>query len=212
MSRIAAAVAAWALLGSGMLFAQSTNAPSDDPLAGLNLDGSDKAVSVPETFLGKFSGHLVVLNGNHAKPANPALLDGVKFVAFYYSASWCAPCRAFTPQLVEFYNSFKATHPNFELIFVDRDSDTDSMLDYMSGDKMPWPAVRFDDINSRKLRATQFMGTGIPCLVLVDDTGRVLSDSFVNGEYVGPSVVMDAIRQKVPQSTTDATAPTSSAP
>lgn len=174
---------------------------SDNPLAGLKLNGDadgSNADAAPESFLGKFSGHLVVLNNGHTKPADRALLDGVKYVAFYYSASWCAPCRAFTPKLVTFYNNFKPMHPNFELIFVNRDESEDDMLAYMVSDNMTWPAVRFDDIDSSRLKARQFEGSGIPDLVLVDDQGKVLADSFVDGEYYGPDPVMNAIMQKVP--------------
>ena len=89
--------------------AQNTNAASDNPLAGLKLDdGPADPNAVAQTpFLQKFNDHLVVLNGDRTKPADPALLNNVKFVAFYYSAIWCPPCRAFTPKLVEFYNSLQ---------------------------------------------------------------------------------------------------------
>ena len=200
MFRFLAAVTSLALLGGGPLLAQSTNTASDNPLAGLKLDDSDGSTSAASTpFLAKFDDHLVVLNGDHTKPADPATLKGVQFVAFYYSASWCPPCRAFTPKLVEFYNAFKSSHPNFELIFVDDDSDADAMLGYMVMDKMPWPAVRFDDISSSRVQAKKYMGPGIPDLVLVDANGKVLADSWVGGNYAGPDSVIDAIKQQVPQ-------------
>ena len=203
MSRIVSVLAVLALLGPISVRAQNTNTTSDNPLAGLDLGGGAKSADAPSDFLAKFTDHLVVLNHDRTKPADPATLNGVKYVAFYYSASWCPPCRAFTPQLVDFYNSFKKSHPNFELIFVDRDQDADSMIAYMSMDQMPWPAVRFDDASSESLNATKFMGTGIPDLVLVDANGHVLADSFVNGSYAGPYTVLDAIRNMVPAPATN---------
>ncbi len=143
-----------------------------------------------------FGPHLVQLNGGQLKPFDAAALKDVKYYAFYYSASWCPPCRAFTPTLVSFYNEFKAKHPDFELIFVNHDQNADDMLAYMKGDAMTWPAVRFDDIDGTK--ANQYCGEGIPDLVLVDAGGKVLADSFNGSEYRGPQAVIDDIKRIVP--------------
>ncbi len=124
-------------------------------------------------------------------------LAGVKYWAFYYSASWCPPCRAFTPELVNFYNEFKPSHPDFELIFVNDDRSDGDMINYMKGDSMPWPAIWYQDIDNPDLNAKKYEGPGIPCLVLVDANGNVLSDSFRNGDYVGPQVVLNDIRNLV---------------
>ena len=66
---------------------------------------------------------LVSLQGKKLHRFDDAPLAGTKYFAVYYSASWCAPCKAFTPKLVEFYNRIKPANPNFELIFVSRDRD-----------------------------------------------------------------------------------------
>ncbi len=49
--------------------------------------------------------------------------------AFYFSAHWCPPCRAFTPKLVEFYNANAGKKTKFEIIFVSSDHDQKSMED-----------------------------------------------------------------------------------
>jgi nucleoredoxin len=159
------------------------------------------SVGAPATttpFLAKFANHLLALNSDgDPKAYDDSKLAGVKYVAFYYSASWCPPCRAFTPDLVSFYNGFKPSHPNFELIFVNADRSDGDMINYMKGDSMPWPAVWYADIQNPDLNARQFCGPGIPCLVLVDSNGNVLSDSFRNGNYVGPQQVVDDISSMV---------------
>ena len=129
------------------------------------------------------------------KAFDASTLKDVKYFAFYYSASWCPPCRAFTPKLVDFYKEFKPKHPNFELIFVNHDQSEDKMLAYMTGDSMTWPAVRFDDIE--KVQGNQYCGRGIPDLVLVDAGGTVLSDSFNGYQYLGPYKVIDDIKRMV---------------
>lgn len=43
------------------------------------------------------AGKLVRLEGGALRPWDVTRLAGVKFFALYYSASWCGPCRQFTP-------------------------------------------------------------------------------------------------------------------
>ncbi|CAG9862266.1 unnamed protein product [Phyllotreta striolata] len=47
------------------------------------------------------------------------LPEGIK--GFYFSANWCPPCRAFTPQLADIYRIIRKKEPNFEIIFVSSD-------------------------------------------------------------------------------------------
>jgi len=148
-------------------------------------------------FAAKFKGSLLVMDGGSPRMLDTNTLAGVKYWAFYYSASWCPPCRAFTPDLVSFYRDFKPSHPDFELIFVNDDRSEDDMLAYMRNDSMPWPAVWFNDINDPSLEAKQYCGDGIPCLVLVDANGNVLSDTYVGGQYTNPHHVIDDIQTMV---------------
>jgi nucleoredoxin len=143
----------------------------------------------------KLAGHLVAVKDDHFENFDTAGLKDVKYFAFYFSASWCPPCKVFTPKLVDFYNSFKPGHPDFELILLDQDASQEEMLSYMIAGKMPWPAVRFDAIDSAD--ANKYRGEGIPDLVLVDAQGKVLSDSFDGYTYLGPDKVLDDIKQMV---------------
>jgi len=143
----------------------------------------------------KLDHHLVVLDHGALKPFDAASLSKVKYFAFYYSASWCPPCRIFTPKLVDFYKSFKPEHPNFELIFVDQDPDPDAMLAYMKGDAMPWPTVRFEDVDS--ITADQDHGEYIPDLMLVSADGKVLYHSTAGPDYVEPGQVLNEIKSLV---------------
>lgn len=40
---------------------------------------------------------------------------GKKSIALYFSASWCKPCKEFTPRLVEMYNKKKAEGEDMEV-------------------------------------------------------------------------------------------------
>jgi len=148
-------------------------------------------------FPAKFSNSLMIMDDGTPRNLDTSKLAGVKYWAFYYSASWCPPCRAFTPDLVSFYRDFKPSHPDFELIFVNDDRNEQDMLDYMTSDAMPWPAIWYADIDNPELEAKKYCGEGIPCLVLVDADGHVLSDTYQNGQYTDPHHVIDDIRATV---------------
>jgi nucleoredoxin len=122
----------------------------------------------------------------------------VKYLAVYFSAHWCGPCRAFTPDLVEFYKNQKAEHPEFELIFVSSDRSEEEWENYILEEEMPWYAVQFR--KSAKSKLKDYCGPGIPCLVLMTPDGKVLSDSYVDDEYVGPRKVMADLEQLLAKS------------
>ena len=188
-----------AVLGGFYFYLQSTSSVAEPAPANTTLASVATEAPSLQGIAARFDKHLFVL-GPHGDVHgfDSAKLTGVKYFAFYYSASWCPPCRAFTPDLVQFYNDFKPAHPNFELIFVGRDASDGDMVNYMKSDSMPWPAVWYQDNDDRALNAKQYMGSGIPDLVLVDAYGRILADSFRGGRYVGPRYVMQEIQQVVP--------------
>jgi len=95
-------------------------------------------------------------------------LRNVRYFAFYFSASWCQPCKMFTPQLVEFYKEAKKVRPEFEIIFVSADRSAEKMEAYMQDDQMPWPAVRYDAIDAS---IRKFGARFIPWLTVVTDDG-----------------------------------------
>jgi nucleoredoxin len=183
---------------------KSAAAPANDnPLAGLNLDGSTGSHSGGSTaaspFVAQFNGHLLVMDHGTPKEFDASTLKDVKYWAFYYSASWCGPCRAFTPKLVDFYKYFKKSHPNFEVIFVGNDGTQDAMLAYMKTDEMPWPSMKYPDLDKPAVSVKKYFGPGIPDLVLTDENGKVLSDSYQGQDYVGPQKVIDDIKKIVPR-------------
>ncbi len=133
---------------------------------------------------------LVAVDGGAIRPRDDARLAGVKFYGLYYSASWCAPCRAFTPELIDAYNKIHAIYPEFEIVLVNCDHSAGDMAAYMRDDHMPWPALAWTALHETPA-ITHYAGSGIPCLVLIDAEGKVLSDSFRWGTYVGPDAVLD---------------------
>lgn len=117
-----------------------------------------------------------------------------KYYAFYYSAHWCPPCRQFTPKLVQFYNQMKRSGADFEIIFISADRSKRQMYQYMKGDGMAWRAVDFEK-GKGSYDIMKYSGSGIPCLVFIDHKGKVLSDSYRNGNYVGPYRVLEEMEK-----------------
>ena len=134
--------------------------------------------------------HLVALSGKKLVAFDSAPLAGKKFLAVYYSASWCGPCRAFTPDLVKWYKRNKSKAGLFELVFVSADRSEEQMAAYMVDDKMPWPALEFPSIRMGNPIVGKG-GPGIPSLVVFDATGKAVAESHVNGKYVGPRQVLE---------------------
>jgi nucleoredoxin len=66
------------------------------------------------------------------------------------------------------------------------------MQTYMRETGMPWPAVDYQKLESKEA-IRKYAGSGIPCLVLVDSTGKVISDSYAGTEYLGPDKVLVAL-------------------
>ncbi|XP_048132428.1 probable nucleoredoxin 1 [Rhodamnia argentea] len=121
---------------------------------------------------------LIRNNGDQVKVDS---LKGKK-IGLYFSASWCGPCRRFTPTLVEVYNEL-SPRGDLEIIFVSGDKDEESFSGYFS--KMPWLAIPFSDSDIRSSLNKVFKVRGIPRLVFLDGAGTVSTDSGVKivGEY-----------------------------
>ncbi|XP_028796232.1 probable nucleoredoxin 1 [Neltuma alba] len=114
--------------------------------------------------------YLVRNNGDQVKIES---LKGKK-VGLYFSASWCGPCRRFTPTLVELYNQVSAKG-DFEIVFLSIDKDEDAFKGYFS--KMPWLAIPFSDSDTRNHLNGLFKMRRIPLLVILDENGKVATEN-----------------------------------
>ncbi len=159
------------------------------PVLGLLLALSALAQDIPTQLNGK----LVALRGKSALPFAAPDLPKTKYIALYFSAGWCGPCHQFTPDPMKFYNEMKPTHPEFEVVFMSEDQGASAMEKYMSEMSMPWPALRYSAVKGSRL--AKYAGGGIPDIVLLNENGEVLSDSYVSGNYVGPHKVIRDLKK-----------------
>ncbi|GET90401.1 tryparedoxin, putative [Leishmania tarentolae] len=101
-----------------------------------------------------------------------------KTLFFYFSASWCPPCRGFTPQLIDFYKAH-AKAKNFEVVLISWDEEAKDFKDYY--EKMPWLALPFEDRKGMEFLNSGFRVESIPTLIGVDaDTGKIITTQARN--------------------------------
>ncbi len=122
--------------------------------------------------------------------------EPTKYYLFYKTASWCPPCRKFTPFLVNFYNEYKMKYGNqFEIILLTGDQSYDDMERYANSKQMGWPHLAPEFVTEFNT-LFRFPGTGIPNLILTDIQGKVLKTSYgPAGQYYGPAAPMQELQR-----------------
>lgn len=131
------------------------------------------AAAEPKPALREFFGKdLLTAKG---KKADLADLNG-KTIALYFSASWCPPCRAFTPRLVELAEKLQSEGKPFEIVLVGCDQTEQKALDYMKSHSMPGYLIP-PEADSNRALSKRYHVTGIPYLVIIDDNGDTLDAS-----------------------------------
>jgi len=104
-----------------------------------------------------------------------------KHLMLYFSASWCPPCRAFTPKLSEFYSQLKAQRTDFELLFVSSDKTEEEFNEYFK--KMSFGALPFQYRDTKAALNKLFGVSGIPSLIILgpedEDGNRLLINDKV---------------------------------
>lgn len=118
-------------------------------------------------------------DGTEVKPIGD-IRDNATAFAFYFSASWCPPCRSFTPMLIELYNNTRET--GLEIIFVGLDQTEEAHNKYFA--KMPWTGVPWygeesDKEDPRQTLTQEFKIRGIPHLAITDRTGKIVDTQGV---------------------------------
>jgi len=113
----------------------------------------------------------------------PSTLEG-KWLVLYFSASWCAPCRAYTPQLNQLAGEVDRSKVDF--IFVSCDRSEDAFNGYF-GTKMSnlW-AIPFSSVVREELQALCKV-RGIPAVVVISPEDQIITNQgrrLLNKAYV----------------------------
>jgi len=93
-----------------------------------------------------------------------------KVVLVDFWATWCGPCVAEIPNIVEAHKKYNAK--GFEVIGVSLDRGDEEIVKFLEAKKLPWQSINVAD--SRKL-ADRYKVNAIPQPILVGRDGRVVS-------------------------------------
>lgn len=164
-------------------FRVKPNTPADDYVTSLPSPAASlcDVSSQVAALVGGAGANLVNARGETVTAAS---LAG-KVVGFYCSASWCGPCRNFTPRLAQFYAQMKQAGRPFEVVFMSCDRDPKSFADYLS--HMPWLAVQYD--SPAREQALGTLGVqGIPMLSIVAPNGKMVEANAVQKNLSGAAL------------------------
>lgn len=134
----------------------------------------------------EFLGERVQKNVKGSVVLTNKALKNVKLIGLYFSASWCPPCKQFSPILKQFYHTVnditeekeddedennKNKKPrNLEIIYVSSDRTIPSFEEYYAT-LQPFLTISVkskDCIAIKQKLAQQFLITGLPSLIILD--------------------------------------------
>lgn len=159
----------------GPLFRKSTN-ESIQQMAE-SFQGTLRRLSLPGNPM-EITGTL--LNG---KPFDQSTLTG-KVVLVDFWATWCGPCIAEIPNVLEAYKKYSSK--GFEVVGVSLDQDRDALEKFVTDKKIPWP-ILFENSEGSGWQhplATYYGISGIPTVILIGKDGNVVSLN-ARGERLG---------------------------
>ena len=111
------------------------------------------------------------------KDGNPISITDLRgqYVLVDFWASWCGPCRAENPNVVEAYQKYKDN--GFTVIGVSLDDNKENWLKAIKDDKLDWYHV--SDLQGWKNQVAQDFGVkSIPFSILIDKEGVILGKNL----------------------------------
>jgi thiol-disulfide isomerase/thioredoxin len=160
------------------IFEKSDDEQVKKQLAEANLPGMYRRL----TLLGKpmeISGTL--LDG---KPVDWESYRG-KVVLVDFWATWCGPCRAEIPNVLEMYEAYH--DKGFDVLGVSLDDTAEAAQKYVDENKLPWSSI-FSDKEEERGWNNPLVGyygiSGIPTAILVGKDGKVVNMN-ARGDVLG---------------------------
>eukprot|EP00928_Gymnodinium_smaydae_P013846 TRINITY_DN15025_c0_g1_i1.p1 TRINITY_DN15025_c0_g1~~TRINITY_DN15025_c0_g1_i1.p1 ORF type:complete len:452 (-),score=100.95 TRINITY_DN15025_c0_g1_i1:177-1532(-) len=117
------------------------------------------------------------MRGENMEEVGAEAVEG-KTLGLYFSAHWCPPCRAFTPQLATWYSEMKKDlGDKFEIVFCTGDADEQSMKSYYSEMVKSGGNWLCQPFSAKGKLDPVFEIHGYPTFIIVDPDGKVINKS-----------------------------------
>ena len=134
---------------------------------------TDKIVTMEKSSVGA-----VFTDFSQATPDGDTIsvlsVDG-KYVLVDFWASWCGPCRAANPALVELYANNNSR--GFNIVGVSLDNKAERWIEGIAEDGLPWPQM--SDLGGWQNEISTFYGIqSIPQNLLIDDNGVIVGKNM----------------------------------
>lgn len=97
-----------------------------------------------------------------------------KYVLVDFWASWCAPCRAANPKLVEIYNQF--SDKNFTIVGISVDKSEKRWKKAIESDKLPW--INLSNLKGWDKVSENYGVKAVPQNFLLDTNGIIIDKNI----------------------------------
>lgn len=105
-----------------------------------------------------------------------------KVVLIDFWATWCGPCRAEIPNILNNYRTYSKA--GFDVLAVSTDTDLEKLADFINAENPPWTVLADRHPKNAQSMARKFGISGIPTFILVGKDGVVI-DANCRGERLG---------------------------
>ena len=118
------------------------------------------------------------LNDTTGNPVTmSSLLKGNNYLFIDFWASWCAPCRAENPNVVDMYKKYHSKGFDILSVSFDREGEKDKWIQAIKDDNLNWNHVsdlKYWDCEAGKL----YVIKSIPASVLIDGKGVIIAKNL----------------------------------